>query len=57
MILEYAQGGNFSVWVNKNYKNFKWMKKLYALNSIIRGLKKIHQNQMVHRDFHTGNLG
>ena len=56
MVLEYAPGGNFSVWMNKNYKNFKWMKKLYALNSIIRGLKKIHQNHMVHRNFHTGNL-
>ena len=56
MIIEYAKGGNFNNWMNKNYKNFKWAKKLSALNFIIKGLKTIHQNKMVHRDFHTGNL-
>src|ERR1044072_3422368 len=56
MIIEYAEGGNFNNWMNKNYKNFKWAKKLDALNLIIKGLKTIHQNKMVHRDFHTGNL-
>ena len=56
MIIEYAKGGNFNNWMNKNYKNFKWAKKLSALNFITKGLKTIHQNKMVHRDFHTGNL-
>src|SRR6266536_3255506 len=26
------------------------------LHDIISGLKEIHQNKMVHRDFHTGNI-
>jgi serine/threonine protein kinase len=29
---------------------------LLALRNIIKGLKKIHENKMVHRDFHTGNI-
>jgi serine/threonine protein kinase len=29
---------------------------LDILNNIIKGLKKIHENKMVHRDFHTGNI-
>ncbi|RGB22161.1 kinase-like domain-containing protein, partial [Rhizophagus diaphanus] len=30
--------------------------RLLALENIIKGLKKIHENNMVHRDFHTGNI-
>ncbi|UZO04913.1 uncharacterized protein OCT59_025275 [Rhizophagus irregularis] len=56
MILDYAEGGNFDHWANKNYKNFDWSYKLTTLWNIIKGLKEIHQNQMVHRDFHTGNI-
>jgi serine/threonine protein kinase len=29
---------------------------LKVLGNIIKGLKKIHGNKMVHRDFHTGNI-
>src|SRR5436190_11098166 len=56
MIIKYTYNGNFNNWMNKNYKNFNWTMKLEALNFIIKGLKKIHQDQMIHRDFHTGNL-
>jgi serine/threonine protein kinase len=56
MVLEYAEGGSFNNWVNKNNKNFEWKNKILALSSIINGLEEIHQKQMVHRDFHAGNI-
>ncbi|RIA93125.1 hypothetical protein C1645_819749 [Glomus cerebriforme] len=56
IVLQYAQGGNFNDWLNNNYKYFNWVNKLKVLINIINGLKKIHQNQMIHRDFHVGNI-
>ena len=56
MVLSYAKGGNLCYQLNKIYDEFNWILKLNSLLNIIRGLKIIHQKQMVHRDFHTGNL-
>ncbi|GBB85327.1 hypothetical protein RclHR1_01190003 [Rhizophagus clarus] len=56
IVLDYAEGGNFDNWMNKNYKNFYWLRKLNILLNIINGLKEIHQREMVHCDFHTGNI-
>ena len=56
MIFEYAEGGDLSSRMNKNYKDFNWLKKLSTLIYISKGLKKIHKKNMVHRDFHTGNI-
>jgi serine/threonine protein kinase len=58
IVLYYAEGGNFNNWisVNDNYKNFSWKKKLEILINISCGLKEIHEIQMIHHDFHTGNI-
>ncbi|PKY12674.1 kinase-like protein [Rhizophagus irregularis] len=56
MVLQYAKEGNFNHWINKNYKSFNWKVKLLVLLNIINGLKEIHQKNLVHRDFHTGNI-
>ncbi|POG64936.1 kinase-like domain-containing protein [Rhizophagus irregularis DAOM 181602=DAOM 197198] len=56
IVLQYAEGGNFNDWINKCYKHFDWNNKLRTLTNIIIGLNEIHQKQMVHRDFHTGNI-
>src|SRR5436305_11387856 len=42
--------------MSKNYKVFDWLKKLSALTYISKGLEEIHKKNMVHRDFHTGNI-
>ena len=41
---------------SKKNDEFDWNDKLLLLLNIIKGLKIIHQKQMVHRDFYTGNL-
>jgi serine/threonine protein kinase len=58
IVLHYTAGGNLNNWinVNDNYKSFSWKKKLRILISIAYGLKGIHENQMIHHDFHTGNI-
>ncbi|POG67740.1 kinase-like domain-containing protein, partial [Rhizophagus irregularis DAOM 181602=DAOM 197198] len=56
MVLQYAKEGNFNHWMNKNYEYFNWKDKLSALLDIINGLKEIHQKNIVHCDFHTGNI-
>ncbi|GES73309.1 kinase-like domain-containing protein [Rhizophagus clarus] len=56
MVLEYADRGSLTDWVNMNYKDFDWSRKLDKLVYIFQGLKEIHKHQMVHRDIHTGNL-
>ncbi|CAB4433051.1 unnamed protein product [Rhizophagus irregularis] len=52
------KGGNFDNWINinENYKCFNWQNKIRILYSISNCLKEIHEKQMVHRDFHTGNI-
>ncbi|CAB5389626.1 unnamed protein product [Rhizophagus irregularis] len=56
MVLEYAKGGNFNSYLKEKCKVFDWYNGLKILTNIIEGLNKIHQKQMVHRDFHTGNI-
>uniref|UniRef100_U9UFJ8 Protein kinase domain-containing protein n=1 Tax=Rhizophagus irregularis (strain DAOM 181602 / DAOM 197198 / MUCL 43194) TaxID=747089 RepID=U9UFJ8_RHIID len=49
MVLEYADGGKFyDYWIdNGKHKNFNWHNKIRTLNNIIKGLKEIHQKQMI----------
>jgi serine/threonine protein kinase len=56
MVLEYAEGRSFDYWLKKNYEDCDWLTKITIVRDIISGLKEIHQKQMVHRDFHIGNI-
>ena len=53
MVLYYAEGGSFN---NLIKKDNNWYFDLFALELIIKGLGKIHEKNMVHRDFHIGNI-
>ncbi|GBC01713.1 hypothetical protein RclHR1_00430030 [Rhizophagus clarus] len=56
LVLQHAEGRNFNDWMSECYKDFDWNNKLRTLYNIIIGLNEIHQKEMVHRDFHTGNI-
>ncbi|UZO14478.1 uncharacterized protein OCT59_005935 [Rhizophagus irregularis] len=56
IVLEYANGGSLNNHNNDIIRDYNWREKLYVLSDIIKGLKKIHENKAVHRDFHTGNV-
>ncbi|GBB83197.1 hypothetical protein RclHR1_00100001 [Rhizophagus clarus] len=55
MILQYAECGNFNNWMDY-YRNFSFCAKFFILHNISVGLREIHQKQLVHRDFHIGNI-
>ncbi|CAB5388232.1 unnamed protein product [Rhizophagus irregularis] len=56
IVLEYAEGGNFNNYLDKNYERFDWFNGLKMLTNVIGGLSNIHQKQMVHCYFHMGNI-
>ena len=53
--MNYAENGS----LKKNLSNIirdQWIIKLSKLKSIISGLNVIHQQKMIHCDFHHGNI-
>ncbi|GBC44914.2 kinase-like domain-containing protein [Rhizophagus irregularis DAOM 181602=DAOM 197198] len=48
IVLEYAEGGDFKDYLNKNYEKLHWVNQIKILYSIIGGLTEIHQKWMVH---------
>src|SRR5438067_4603631 len=56
LVTRYANNGNLTDYITKNFKNLKWKGKIEVLYRIISGLKTIHQKQFVHHDLHSGNI-
>src|SRR3954453_12561591 len=56
MVLEYAKDGNLREYLKINFNNINWVKKLSNLWSLSSKLKKIHELDIVHQDFHPGNI-
>ncbi|GBC39526.2 kinase-like domain-containing protein [Rhizophagus irregularis DAOM 181602=DAOM 197198] len=56
IIMNYASGGDLHNYLRKNFNDITWDKKLYILWQITEGLKSIHENDFIHRDFHSGNI-
>src|ERR1044072_6259718 len=43
-------------YIAENFYIIDWNKKLKILKSIISGLEHIHEQEIIHRDFHSGNI-
>src|ERR1044072_3838024 len=56
MVMRYADCGNLRQHLNNNFFSLNWKRKLKNLNYIAEGLKGIHDNKLIHRDFHSGNI-
>jgi len=56
MVMDYIRGGNLRQHLKNNDKKLDLKKKLIQLVSIAWGLKHIHQQGLVHKDFHSGNI-
>ncbi|RHZ80244.1 hypothetical protein Glove_138g64 [Diversispora epigaea] len=56
MVLYYYKGGNLRNYLNNNFYNIDWDKKLYYLKNLADKFSKIHKLDIVHRDFHPGNI-
>ncbi|CAB4429316.1 unnamed protein product [Rhizophagus irregularis] len=55
-IMKYANGGDLHNYLQKNFAEITWKKKLHILWRISDGLQTIHEKDFVHRDFHSGNI-
>src|SRR6266513_6425021 len=56
LVMRYASDGSLTDYITKSFKNLKWKDKIQILYSIISGLNIIHQEQLTHRDLHSGNI-
>ncbi|RHZ85126.1 hypothetical protein Glove_71g181 [Diversispora epigaea] len=56
MVLEYASDGNLREYLKINFNNINWKQKLYNLWDLSYRLIYIHELDIVHQDFHPGNI-
>src|SRR5690348_6655627 len=53
--MEYASNGSLQNYLDKNYSNLSWYKKVDILWRIAHGLKEIHKGS-IHQNLHTRNI-
>ncbi|RHZ59199.1 hypothetical protein Glove_365g80 [Diversispora epigaea] len=56
MVLNYAKDGNLREYLKINFSNINWEQKLYNLWRLSNRLMNIHKLDIVHQDFHPGNI-
>src|SRR5688572_13387243 len=56
IIMKYYKLGSLKDYITKNFYNIKWNEKLGILKNIIAGLNHLHNQKIIHRDFHSGNI-
>ena len=56
MVMQYAENGNLRQNLNNNFDSLTWVNKLYSIMFIAEGLAKIHDENLIHHDFHCGNI-
>src|SRR5215213_2421606 len=56
-VMRYAAEGDFKKYLKSNYARQKgWNNKIKKLYNIISGLNTLHQEKLIHSDFHSGNI-
>ena len=43
-------------YITSNFFNIDWNEKLTILNDIVTGLKNMHDANIIHKDYHSGNI-
>src|ERR1044071_9327538 len=56
IIMKYYKLGSLKSYLTKNFFNIKWNEKLNILNNIVGGLYHLHNQNIIHRDCHSGNI-
>jgi serine/threonine protein kinase len=56
MVMRYIEGGNLRQFLQDNYQQLSFSNRLFQLFNIVQGLQSIHETNLVHHDFHPGNL-
>ncbi|RHZ62900.1 hypothetical protein Glove_334g88 [Diversispora epigaea] len=56
MVMKYAEFGSLRNLLNNKFKKLTWRKKYNILLEVVIGLINIHEMDLVHKDFHSGNI-
>src|SRR5438045_510347 len=56
MVMQYIRDGNLRQFLDRNHSKLGFKNKILKLLDIARGLNYIHEREMIHRDFHAGNI-
>ncbi len=56
IIMKYYELGSLKDYITENFYSIKWNEKLNILKHIAKGLDHIHNQKIIHRDFHSGNI-
>jgi len=56
IIMKYYKLGSLKDYITRNFYNIKWNEKLNILIHIVQGLNHLHNQNIIHRDFHSGNI-
>ncbi|MCE8163163.1 MAG: serine/threonine-protein kinase [Candidatus Moeniiplasma glomeromycotorum] len=56
MVMSYMEGGNLRQYLQNKVGDLSFKNKLGKLSVIVSGLNSIHEQNLVHRDFHSGNI-
>ncbi|RHZ55109.1 hypothetical protein Glove_420g28 [Diversispora epigaea] len=56
LVLHYYEGGSLRNYLNNNFNSINWGNKLAHLKDLAYKFSKIHKLDIVHRDFHPGNI-
>jgi serine/threonine protein kinase len=56
MVMEYMKDGNLRQYLQNKNSELGLEDKLGRLEGIVAGLSNIHQQNLIHRDFHSGNI-
>ncbi|GET04916.1 kinase-like domain-containing protein [Rhizophagus clarus] len=56
MVLDYAEEGSLRNYLDKEYDKLNWDEKIDHMYDVTNGLEHIHENELIHRDLHIGNI-
>ncbi|GBB97941.1 hypothetical protein RclHR1_03100003 [Rhizophagus clarus] len=56
MVMPYSQYGSLRQHLNNNFNSLSWFEKISILLEIAKSLNDIHIKELIHRDFHCGNI-
>ncbi|CAI2165734.1 3941_t:CDS:1 [Funneliformis geosporum] len=54
--MDYCKSGDLKHYIPLNFYNLNWQEKLSRLESVVKGLTAIHNKNIIHRNFHSGNI-
>src|SRR6266496_3936481 len=56
IITDYYHRGDLAHYITKDFFNISWLYKLMKLYRIAMGIKIMHDANIIHKDYHSGNV-